>query len=1032
METPKPTIEAQSATRDAPFFWLLVCFVLSGAAGLVYQTAWSQRFAQVFGASELAVATVLAAYMAGLALGAGLVGRWVDRVRRPVRVYAGLELGIALAALALPWGLELANRLQVHLLGGLDAPPDAGGSGSALFHLVAAFVLLLPPTAMMGATLPLLARHAVEREDQLGPRIAWLYTANTLGAAVGALAGAYLLLPSLGLRRTVWVGALLNGVVFLAALALDRARRRQHEAPDSGPVEPRVLARDERAEPDVPDTKTSGTMGGRWILPAMTLSGMVSFTYEVFWTRLLTHHLGASVYAFGAMLATFLVGLSLGSGLVGRWASNRARARLLFAGIQLAIAATFAAAYALLEALPGWLGPDSTEGTLLAIPILLPGAIAIGATFPLAVRILAHDADDAARASARVFAWNTLGAIVGAVVAGFWLLPTLGYAGTLSATMVVSCGLALWATLVTSPRPRVLAVAALLGLLLAVLVRPQPPWRTLTGSPLGPERGTVAHYAVGRSANVLLLDLGHGWRLATNGLPEALIRPHGARVGQQVVARWLTLLPALVRPEGRDLLVIGLGGGVALEEVPRSVERIDVVELEPEVVEANRKLAELRRKDPLADPRVRLVVNDARSALLLADRHYDAIVSQPSHPWTAGASHLFTRELFQLAHDRLSDDGVFLQWIGLTFVDESLLRSLIATLGEVFPHVEVYLPTPQAALFLGSREPLSDPARIARALAAEPELFQAMGLATPDDVLMRRWLDDEARRRFAADAATITDGVNLLQTQAPKVRGGLGQGQALEVLAPFDPWLEPGQASFARAARLAREQQVGRARQIAGNLESDAEREAALALVEMRSGNRRAALLAARRALELAPDADATWEALLTVHRQALVEGRPLSFVDRLAERPEAILAEAWRQAAGEDFESLQRLDAELAQLADPVRAFTREIPLLRARWRVAEGSVARAHEAIALLDGAGLGQPDALLLRGEAAISTGEAELTRAALAELLQGLERGSLPGRTQAEIEALVGRAATLGLVPDPAVGELRRPTPGDARG
>ncbi|MEM7357155.1 MAG: fused MFS/spermidine synthase, partial [Acidobacteriota bacterium] len=622
----------QSLEGGAPrhrFPLLLACFFLSGLAGLIYQTAWTQQFALVFGTSELALVTVLTAYMAGLALGAAAAGRFAYRLRRPVLTYALLELGIGLAALAVQPAIDLASRLHVALFGGSDLPPEAGAPASALFTFLSSGAILLVPTALMGATLPLLARWAIHREAQIGPRIGALYTANTAGAAAGALVGAFVLLPRFGLGFTVLAGAAVNGLVFALAAVLARGLA-------DGTTEP----------------QDRGSRRWHWILPLILVSGIVSFTWEVLWTRLLTQLVGGSLYAFATMLATFLVGLALGSAWAARAARDAARARTGFIVAQLAIAGLSLAAFALADRLPQLAGRPGGRlelllyGAVASAATLLPAAVAIGATFPFAVRILAARAEDAAAASARVFAWNTVGAITGAVAAGYLLLPTLGFAGTAQAAAAASLFLALAAALLTQPRRPTLIATAACGLLALLLLRPGNPWTLLRHSPLrtGAVPGEIVGLGVGRSATVLTLERRDGWRIASNGLPEASIEPPWGRPSRDLVTRWLSLLPLLVRPQTSSLLVVGLGAGVTVEDVPASVESIHVVELESEVVRANRQLAAQRWRDPLADPRLSLHTNDARGALRLTGRRFDAIVSQPSHPWTSGASHLFTRE----------------------------------------------------------------------------------------------------------------------------------------------------------------------------------------------------------------------------------------------------------------------------------------------------------------------------------------------------------------------------------------------------
>jgi hypothetical protein len=267
------------------FALLLACFFLSGFAALIYQTAWTRQFAFVFGTSELAVATVLAAYMGGLAAGAVAAARFVGRVRRPVLVYGVLELGIALAALCVPAALGAATALYVELFGGSSDPADAGGLVAALFYLVSSGAILLVPTGLMGATLPLLARHAVRRESEIGSRVGLLYAINTVGAVAGAVGAGFVLLPRLGLLSTIHVGVAVNGLVFLAAALVARG------------AEP-------LAAPG-PRSEAAPTTGG-WILPMVMISGAVSFSYEVLWSRLLGHLLGGSVYGFATMLASFL------------------------------------------------------------------------------------------------------------------------------------------------------------------------------------------------------------------------------------------------------------------------------------------------------------------------------------------------------------------------------------------------------------------------------------------------------------------------------------------------------------------------------------------------------------------------------------------------------------------------------------------------------------------------------------------------------------------------------------------------------
>jgi spermidine synthase len=1006
---------------DLRLLLVLACFLLSGFAALLYQTVWTRAFAFVFGTSELAVATVLAAYMAGLAGGAALAGRLAHRVRRPVLVYGLLELGIALSALAVPLALRASTSLYVALFGGLDAPPASGGATQAIYYLASSFAILAVPTGLMGATLPMLARHAVRHEREIGSRIGLLYATNTAGAVAGTLVAAFALLPRLGQQRTLVVGAAMNGIVFLAAAGLARL------AP---PVEPG----------SAPATNVAIRGALPWILPAILLSGLCSFVYEVLWTRLLGHLLGGSIYAFSTMLASFLVGIAVGSAVAARFATSPARAARGFALAQLGVAMLGLAAFRAVDRLPelaqrlgaGWQGSLAANATLAA-SVLLPATLCIGATFPFAVRILARGASDASPASARVYAWNTCGAIGGAIGAGFFLIPAAGYAGSMAVAIAANLALAAVAAWHAAPRSRALLALAAVGTALLVAMPPVTPWRMLRSSPFesAPSEGDVTYYAVGRGATVLLFqrpgDPG-AWQLRTNGLPEAAIGARGDRAGRYPVNGWLPTLPALLRPDAKSLVVVGFGGGLALEDVPPGFERIDVIELEPEVVAANRAVAALRRRDPLSDPRLRVHLNDARGSLLLTRSRFDAIVSQPSHPWTAGASHLYTREFFSLARDHLTPDGVFVQWIGLSFVDEFLLRSLVATLLDVFPHVEVYRPEPNAVLFVGSPAPL-DPARSAdRAIAADPGLYAALGLHDAADVTRALVLDEDGARRFAAGAPPNTDDHNFFETRSPSElrQGALYAAGATKLLGPFDPLERErgGEARVRDTRRLVASGSIDRAQRAAAALPPGGERQTALALVERAAGRDERAGLLLAEALRAEPsNQEARW-ALLRLRRRALLGGnaKASELAGGLPDGGAAVI-EGWQLEAAGTPARVEALEPRLAALEPRDPAFADALRL-RIAWRLAAGDAVRAREALLLLDRlAPLDvAPGDGLLRARATARAGYPEVTLSLAGEIASGLGRMPPPRARETGAE-LLGLLEALDVPPELADAKAR---------
>ena len=1006
-----------------------VCFLLSGFAALLYQAAWLKKLAVVFGTSHLAVATVLAAYMAGLAGGAALAARMVERVRRPILVYGLLEALIGISALLAPALLDAAQALFVFLHGGQPAPASAGGVGQSLYYLCATFVVLAVPTGAMGATLPLLSKYAVSEDRQVGPRIGLLYGINTAGAVLGALAAGFLLLPWLGLHGALGVGAGVNGAVFLVAVYLARAAGLRSEATKRAAQGRPVTAQSGRPSsasdfrPDnasaesAPVTGTASAVTGRaavrpgkapfhWIMPLMLVSGAVSFTLEVLWTRLLTHLFGGTVYAFSIMLACFLAGIALGGLLAGGLARNRGRAGRRFVAAQWLIALLSLASYSCIDL---WL-PDGGLGgkALYAFLVIVPSTLFIGATYPLAVRIGTARANQTANASGAIYAWNTIGGIFGALLTGFVILPLLGFGGTLKAAMLVSLLLALISGLLDG-RPRrasraaaskpagritgadasaaqpggmagfsglrrwaVPGLSALALLATLLLVQPGRPEALLHAqAPRTQERGAEHFYGVGQSATILMRDLDGFLTLTSNGLSEAAIARRGMPPMNNS-QKWLAGLTTLARPDARSMLVIGFGGGVTLDGVAPHIGDLDVVELEPLVIRANQAISDVRRRDPLQDPRLNLVLNDARNAIMLSAKRYDAIVSQPSHPWTGGASHLYTREFLQLAKSRLRTGGLFLQWINSQFVDEALLRTLAATVLEQFSHVQLYQPERQVLLFLASDEPLEvwDGARgAAKALAVHRRHYNRLGMRAVEDAVAMLTLDDAGLRAFAANAPLNTDGRNRLAFFSRPDGDGLSADDMQKLFARFDPLTNPSSLLHQREAerfdfayiaeRLLTGNFIQRAYLLGQAVGADhPDRKAAIdALGFDHSGDGQRAQAAFAQALSRNPANKAAQFGLLKQYLGQFAQGDVPPPIIRLAnalQGPERRVLEGWVYGAQGRFEQLRTLDAVLAEVPPTSPAHPIAVKL-RADWRVVSaqrGAVPDpAKEALNLLD---------------------------------------------------------------------------------
>jgi spermidine synthase len=896
---------------------ICLCFFLSGVAALIYQTAWTRQFALVFGTSELAVAAVLAAYMGGLALGAALVGRRLNRIRKPLRTYAWLELGIGAGALLVPMLLALAGRVVVALFGHQPTVPSTGFGGLVIWQLICAFLVLLVPTTFMGATLPMLTRYTVTSQAQIGQRVGLLYAWNTAGAVLGALGGALWILPAVGLARTVWIAVAINVCVAIVALLLSRHKKFQ-TVPDAAPVSAAA------AHTSLTDTVPRF----HWVLPLMLVSGAVSFLHEVLWMRMLSHVLSSSLYAFGVMVASFLAGIAAGGAVGAALAKQRDTAARWLAISELAVAATAIIAWRLLVSVP--LNNSSlTTRVLYSLALLFPMACAIGVTYPLAVRVLATDVDSAGRSSARVYSWNTIGAILGSLAAGFFIVPALRYEGAVQLAVIASAMLAVVAVLLWRAGWRGLTASAVVAasLIVAVVFRPGPPESLLRYSTLRVNgAGEIFHYGVGRSAAVVTLRTGYEFLLRDNGLPEASI-DLASSVPTRYVEAWMTPLAALARPAARELLVVGLGGGRVIEEVPASIRNIDVIELEPEVIRANQKMAPLRIRDPLADPRVNLIVNDARGALDLTDRRYDIIASQPSHPWTAGASHLYTRQFMQQVRQHLNPGGVMVQWMNTDFLDEPLLRSWLATIASVFPEVQLYRPASATLLVLASDHPLAaelDLAATGAAIAADQRTYGAVGINVPEDLLIARVADTAGVHAIVADATPITDDRNRFATQSLYDAGVYRNTSHMgRILMEQDPLLRPNDPGIAalrergtidyvvRHIGLAAGLQNGgpwRLEQLAERLGDSPERVYAQSLMADNAGDVQRASAVRRGGLT-----KFTGSALL---RDAVLErdGRDSQILSRATDTAR-LVASAGEFVASEHWAAFDGLEARLAQI---------------------------------------------------------------------------------------------------------------------
>ena len=716
---------------------MLLLFVGSGCAALIYEIVWFQLLQLVIGSSAVSMGVLLGTFMGGMCLGSLFLARVISAREHPLRVYAYLELGIAAFGILLLFGMPLLGGLYFHWGG--------GGVTGILLRGIAASICLLPPTLLMGATLPAMSRW-VESTPEGVSWLGFFYGGNIGGGVIGCLLAGFYLLRVHDSVVATFVAVGLN--VLVAVLALVIAKTTPHT---ESVVTPAPL---ERAS-------------GAWaVYVSIGLSGMTALSAEVIWTRILSLLFGATVYTFSLILAVFLLGLGIGSSIGSAIAGRIARPRLALGWCQmlLCVAITWSA-YMLTQSLPYWpINPSISSDPWYNFQLdlvrclwaILPAAILWGASFPLALASVATGGKDPGRLVGGVYAANTLGAIVGSVTASLLLVVWLGSQRAQQVLVIISAISALLmlesaAAEAESKKTRfqfagTLLLAAAMGgaVLLARTIQEVPgvliAYGRYAATRLG--EGEIIYRGEGWNASVAVSRLSNGVLNYHNaGKVQASSEPQDMRL-QRMLGHMTTLIPK--NPE--SVLVIGCGAGVTAGavSVDPSVKRLTIAEIEPLVPRVVSRYFAQHNFDVVANPKTRIVLDDARHYLLTTTEKFDAITSDPLDPWVKGAAMLYTKEFFETVKAHLNPGGAVTLFVQLYESNTAAVKSEIATFLEVFPGGVVWGNTNNGAgydlVLLGQAEPtridveavqrrLSDPsmATVARSLG-EIGMYSAVDL----------------------------------------------------------------------------------------------------------------------------------------------------------------------------------------------------------------------------------------------------------------------------------------------------------------
>ena len=719
---------------------VLALFYVSGIAGLIYQVLWLRRLSVIFGVTVYAASTVLAAFMAGLAIGSALSGRVLGRGIAPLVAFGIAEILIGTTGLLSPVLLDAASALYVALHG--TTLESLGVQTVA--RLVSSLAILALPTTMMGITLPLLTAAVAQRKESAATTVSWLYALNTLGAMTGTLLSGLVLIPAIGIRRSFIFAATLNVLVGAAALVLSRTKSSNQSAirnPQSA-IDPQSAIRNPRL---------------LWLVVAV--SGFASLGLEIVWFRLMLQFVVATTEAFTAMLTTVLGGIAAGGMLAALILRSRRDQSAMLGIVQATtgVAVIGSMSFLLWTVERGWGTMALWPAVLIAI---LPPSVCMGIGFPMALGMAARsiaviDRGLLARRVGRLYSLNVAGAILGSLVGGFLLLPR---AGSVNALIVLSAMFVVSGMLVLLTRRGTFRWSAAVVLVAAffLVARDLPdPFKVAIDRRYGNlllefwrHEGPQAAVSVRASQfqHVLYLDGLH----QANDQP-AMVRLHRA-IGH---------LPMVLHGAPKDALVVGMGGGATTGAVSQHAgTRVQVVELSDSVRKAAPHFAHINY-DLLNRPNVSIRIDDGRNFLALTDRRFDVITADIIQPGHAGAGLVYSKEYFTLVKNALQQDGVALQWIGLRPSIEYKL--IMRTFLEVFPHATLWY---EANFMVGTLKPLAiDPSALAR-MRQHPETREALdAVGLTQFEVLRSWFSagPDEMRAFVGDGPVLTDDRPLVE-----------------------------------------------------------------------------------------------------------------------------------------------------------------------------------------------------------------------------------------------------------------------------
>lgn len=785
-------------TRSRSKTLVLWFFFLSGLSGLVYEVVWARLLERVMGATVYSITTVLTVFMAGLALGSFIAGKIIDRRSDPLRVYGVLEGLIGVFCLLVPVIVAATIPIYRAAYQGFEATFH---TFSLIRFLISGIVLLIP-TTLMGATLPVLSKYFTTKYDNLGMTVGRLYAVNTFGAVIGSFAAGFVLMPRFGIIGTVFIAAGINIIVSVLVFARYR-REKAEERRGRSPKIPKGDAkpRESKTRPELTQPESRN-----WVLAlvlmALACSGFAALVYQVAWMRTLSLTIGSSVYAMSLILTAYILGLAIGTTIFSRFVDRSRHLLSALGTLQVGIGAAALLVVPILGKLPVWMvavvegnkGSFATlmfaEFAIVFVVILIP-TVLMGGIFPTAIRICTRGVESVGRSVGNVYAANTVGNILGAFAGGFLLIPWLGIQRTIAVAVVVNLvlGITILLSSASRTRTRKFVVVGVAALLLVAVVPLMPSWDPVimsSGAYLYADMymnearswdvskedairlfGTVLYHKEGVATTVTVRQARSDIYLQSNGKTEASTGP------DMRTQKLLAHAPMMLHQDPRDVLVIGLASGVTVgAALSYPIESIDCVEIAPAMIEVAETFFAEANGHCMDDPRLRMVIEDGRNHVAFTERRYDVMISQPSNPWIAGISNLFTREFFTLARDRMNPGGVVGMWFQAYNMSPDEFRMIVQTFSDVFAEASVWELDPGVDYMLVGTigEMTLDYELLVRRLADESvgADLRSVGVHTPLDYTGLFLMGGAAMTSYAGDAPIHTDNGLQLEFSAPK------------------------------------------------------------------------------------------------------------------------------------------------------------------------------------------------------------------------------------------------------------------------